>query len=40
MDNGEHVSSGSEVKGSYETLIEHDIEQDDLARQMTMQQLL
>ena len=37
MDNGEHVSSGSEVKGSYETLIENVIEQDDLVRQMTMQ---
>jgi len=37
MDNGEHVSSGSEVKGSYGTLIENVIEQDDLVRQMTMQ---
>ena len=40
MDNVDHVNSGSEVKGSYATLIENVTEQEDLVRQMTMQQLL
>lgn len=37
MANGEHPEGGGDVKGSYESLIENVIEQDELVRKMAVQ---